>query len=43
MRFMLLGYSFEPRHNSRALGTVGSVTLYDHRFVNERVLALGKT
>ena len=25
MRFMLLGYSFEPRPNSRALGTAGSV------------------
>ena len=29
MRCMLLGYSFEPRTNSRALGTAGSVILRD--------------
>ena len=29
MRCILLGYSFEPRTNSRALGTAGSVILRD--------------
>ena len=29
MRCMLLGYSFVPRPNSRALGTAGSVMLGD--------------
>ena len=30
MRCMLLGYSFDPRLNNRALG-------YDHQFVNKQM------
>ena len=40
---MLLGYSFEPRPNSRALGTTYSGLGYDHRFIDKRTLALEKT
>ena len=40
---MLLGYSFEPRPNSRALGTTYSGLGYDHRFIDKRMLALEKT
>ena len=32
---MLLGYSFEPRTNSCALGTAGSIS-YDQKFINSR-------
>ena len=42
MRGMLLGYNFEPRPNSHALATAGSVTTRD-RFINKRMLALEKT
>ena len=35
MRCMLLGYSFDPRLNSRALR-------YDHQFVNKQMLTLEK-
>ena len=38
MLCMLLGYSFEPRPNSRALGIVGWF-VFDHRFI-KRMLAL---
>ena len=38
---MLLGYSFEPRRNSRSLGTAGSVMTIGH--VNEWMLTLEKT
>ena len=37
-RCMLLGYSFKPRPNSRALVTAGFE--YEHQFINRRVLAL---
>ena len=39
-RVVLLGYSFEPRPNSRALGTAGSVMTIGR--VNEWMLALEK-
>ena len=37
MRCMLLGYSFEPRLNSRALGSSGSVMTIG--FINKRMIA----
>ena len=37
---LLLGYSFEPRPNSRALGKEGSFTTIV--FINKRMLALRK-
>ena len=40
MRNMLLGYSFEPWPNSRALGTAGSVMTIG--VINKRKLALKK-
>ena len=41
MPCMLLGYISEPRPNSRALGSTGSVMTID-RFINKRMLALVK-
>ena len=40
MRFMLLGYSFEPRLNNRALGSGGSVMTIG--FINKRMIAPGE-
>ena len=40
MRCLLLGYSFESRRNSSALGPRLS---YDHCSINKRTLSLGKT
>ena len=37
---LMLGYSFEPRPNSRALGKEGSFTTIV--FINKRILALRK-
>ena len=40
MRCMLLGYSFEPRLKSRALGSGGSVMTIG--FINKRMIAHGE-
>ena len=43
MHGMLLGYSFEPRPNSRVFATADSVmTIGVHRFINKQMLALEK-
>ena len=43
MHGMLLGYSFEPRPNSRVFATADSVmTIGVYRFINKQMLALEK-
>ena len=42
MRNMLLGYNFEPRPNSSALGTAGSRLSCDPWVINKRMLVFEK-